>query len=135
MHPNPIERLSDVAVAAIHAGAVVLLHSPRAAALFSERIGERRGQTRIAAISDAAAAAAEAGWAAVAVAHEPRDEALLSAAEQLADAVVAEKKVPPPASTTSTSEPRPAPKRRGWLAPLLVGLFAFTLGIAVIRGC
>ncbi len=122
------ERLSDVAVAAIHAGAIVLLHSPRAAATFAEQIGERRGQTRIAAISDAAAAAAGAGWAGVGVAVEPRDDALLAAAEELADAATGDPAAPPTEAAPvtrglGTSRPRP------WLQPVLVGLGAFILGI------
>lgn len=124
---EPDERLSDVAVAAIHAGAIVLLHSPRSAEIFGERIGERRGQTRIAAISDAAAAAAGTGWAGVAVALEPRDEALLSAASELADAVANERLAAAPAPA-SPAAPRVAP-RRPWLQPLLIGTGAFALGI------
>jgi uroporphyrinogen-III synthase len=66
----------------VPAGAVVLLHSPRAAAFFAGRVGERRA-IRVAAISPAAAEAASGGWAAVAVAAEPRDEALLEVARAL----------------------------------------------------
>jgi uroporphyrinogen-III synthase len=122
------DRLSDVAVAAIHAGAIVLLHSPRAAALFAERIGELRAQTRIAAISDAAAAAAGGGWAGIGVALEPRDEALLAAAEELADTVTAE----PSAPVAGIAVPRGLERFRGrrpWLQPLLIGAGAFLLGI------
>jgi uroporphyrinogen-III synthase len=63
-------------------GAVVLLHSPRAAAAFAARVAERGG-IALALISDAAAAAAGDGWAAKAVAGEPRDEALLEVARRL----------------------------------------------------
>ncbi|HZG47388.1 MAG TPA: uroporphyrinogen-III synthase [Allosphingosinicella sp.] len=122
------ERLSDVAVAAIHAGAVVMVHSPRAAALLSERIGDLRGQTRIAAISDAAAAAAGPGWAGVGVALEPRDDALLAAADELADTVRAE----PVAAAAGPPVPRgldTAGGRRPWLLPVLIGAGAFLLGI------
>jgi uroporphyrinogen-III synthase len=63
-------------------GAVVLLHSPRAAAAFANRAGTR-DVVRIAAISPAAAAAAGNGWAAKAVASSPRDEALLEVARAL----------------------------------------------------
>lgn len=122
------DRLSDVAVAAIHAGAIVLLHSPRAAALVSERIGDLRAQTRIAAISDAAAASAGAGWAGIGVALEPRDDALLAAAEELTETEIA----PPAASVVGTPIARglAAPGApRPWLQPLLIGAGAFLLGI------
>jgi hypothetical protein len=122
------DRLSDVAVAAIHAGAVVLLHSPRAAGLFADRIGELRAQTRIAAISDAAAAAAGGGWAGIGVALEPRDDALLAAAEELADTVTV--KVAEP--VTGANIPRGLDRsraKRPWLQPLLIGAGAFLLGI------
>jgi len=66
----------------IPAGAVALLHSPRAAALFARRV-RGRGGIRIAAISAATAAAAGEGWAAVAVAARPRDEAVLEVAHAL----------------------------------------------------
>lgn len=126
----PDERLSDIAVAAIHAGAIVLLHSPRSAEIFGERIGERRGQTRIAAISDAAAAAAGSGWAGVAVALEPRDEALLSAASELADAVAKERER---AAPKAAPPPLPRqPRRRPWLQPVLIGGTAFALGIVAM---
>lgn len=67
---------------AIPSGAVVLLHSPRAAARFADRIAVRR-EVRIAAISAATAAAAGEGWAAKAVADRPRDDALLEVARAL----------------------------------------------------
>lgn len=63
-------------------GAVVLLHSPRAAARFAGRVPDRSG-IRVAAISAAAAEAAGHGWAAKAVAHHPSDEALLEVASAL----------------------------------------------------
>jgi uroporphyrinogen-III synthase len=66
----------------IPSGAVVLLHSPRAAAIFARRIGARH-RVRIAAIGAAAAAAAGDGWAAKAVADRPRDDALLEVARAL----------------------------------------------------
>jgi len=124
---RPADRLSDVAVAALHAGAIALLHSPRAAALFSERVGERRARTRIAAISDAAAAAAGPGWAAVTVALEPRDEALLLAAEELAENVAAEPAAVPPGPAIPRGLDQA--RRRPWLQPLLIGAGAFLLGI------
>lgn len=67
-------------------GAVVLLHSPRAAARFVALLGTRsRADIRVAALSDAVAAAAGAGWDALAVAPEPDDAALVAAAARLAD--------------------------------------------------
>lgn len=66
----------------VPADAVVLLHSPRAASLFASQAGER-GSIRLALISAAASEAAGEGWAAKAVAPEPRDEALLEVARRL----------------------------------------------------
>ncbi len=75
---EPVEQLpADVE------NAVVLLHSPRAAALFAERARGRRGAIRIAAISAQAADAAGGGWKSVQVAAAPRDEALLELAAKL----------------------------------------------------
>lgn len=65
------------------AGAVVLLHSPRAAARLSELISDR-GPVAIAAISKAALAAAGAGWQHTTVADTPDDAALVAAALALA---------------------------------------------------
>lgn len=66
-------------------GAVILLHSARAAARFADLIGSRRRHVRVAAISPAAAAAAGSGWADCAVAAAPTDAALIRAAATLAD--------------------------------------------------
>ncbi|HEY8592252.1 MAG TPA: uroporphyrinogen-III synthase [Sphingomicrobium sp.] len=63
-------------------GAVALIHSPRAGARFAELITEK-GQTSIAAISEAAAEAAGDGWARVEAAPEPTDDALLALAARL----------------------------------------------------
>ncbi|HEY0115955.1 MAG TPA: uroporphyrinogen-III synthase [Allosphingosinicella sp.] len=126
---EPAERLSDVAVAALHAGAVVLLHSPRAGALFSELVGERRAQTRIAAISDAAVAAAGPGWAGVGVAVEPRDDALLAAAQELVEVGAPDLQ---PLPSIGPPPPALAPRPRSWLWPLLLALAAFLLGIAAM---
>lgn len=74
------------AVAAMRAGAVSLLHSPRAATLFARLVAEAalpRGP--IATFSPAIAAAAGPGWASVAVAAEPTDAALLAAAARLCE--------------------------------------------------
>jgi uroporphyrinogen-III synthase len=61
---------------------VALIHSRRAGALFASLVADR-GAIALAAISPAAAAAAGTGWAAIAVAREPRDEALLELAVKL----------------------------------------------------
>jgi len=62
--------------------AVVLLHSPRAAARFAALAADRGGFI-LAAISAQAAEAAGGGWKGVAVAAAPRDEALLELAAKL----------------------------------------------------
>jgi uroporphyrinogen-III synthase len=61
---------------------VALIHSPRAGARFAALAPDRRAIT-LAAIGRAAAAAAGSGWAEVAVAAAPRDEALLELAAKL----------------------------------------------------
>ncbi len=68
-------------------GTVALLHSTRAATRFADlldrhRIG--RAQVRIAAISRKVVDAAGTGWAAIAVADAPDDDALIAAARTLA---------------------------------------------------
>jgi uroporphyrinogen-III synthase len=62
--------------------AVVLLHSPRAAARFAA-LAPDRAAIIVAAISAQAARAAGAGWKSVAIAGAPRDEALLELAAKL----------------------------------------------------
>jgi uroporphyrinogen-III synthase len=79
---EPVSALPEAARQALAAGAVVLLHSARAADRLAALVAEREA-VRIAAISAAAAAAAGEGWAAKAVAAAPRDEALLELAAQL----------------------------------------------------
>lgn len=74
--------LPSEAQAAMAAGAVVLVHSPRAGALLAG-LARDRGHARIAAISAAAAEAAGDGWREKAVAERPRDEALLELAAKL----------------------------------------------------
>jgi uroporphyrinogen-III synthase len=67
-------------------GAVVLVHSPRAAAVFRKMFSGTRfncASVAIAAISPAAAEAAGGGWESVDVAERPSDEALLALAERL----------------------------------------------------
>jgi uroporphyrinogen-III synthase len=79
---DPVSELPPAARKALAEGAIALLHSPRAAALFARLAGEP-SEIRIAAISPAAAAAAGTGWASTAVASAPSDEALLELAAQL----------------------------------------------------
>ena len=78
--------LPAAADAALRKGALVLLHSPRAAALFASLVPGRTS-VRLAAISGAAAEAAGTGWAAMHVAGRPRDEALLELAARLCKTV------------------------------------------------
>ncbi len=73
-----------VALPDLPADPVVLLHSPRAAALFASLVPDRRA-IAIAAISAATLAAAGPGWRATAVAERPADPALLAVAAKLCD--------------------------------------------------
>jgi uroporphyrinogen-III synthase len=77
-----VDRLAETARAVLHQAAV-LIHSPRAGALFGRFVEDDRQEVSIVAISDAAAAAAGEGWKQVAVAAWPRDEALLELAAKL----------------------------------------------------
>ena len=61
---------------------VALIHSPRAGRRFAELVQDR-GTISIAAISRAAADAAEQGWRTVQVARQPSDDALLALAASL----------------------------------------------------
>lgn len=77
------DALPAEAVRALAGEAVVLLHSARAASRFGalvDKAGLARGRTSLAAISDAAAAAAGGSWKSVRVAAGPRDDALLELA-------------------------------------------------------
>jgi len=68
--------------------AVVAVHSPRAGerlAELADAAGIDRSSIRVAAISDAAAAAVGAGWAEVKSAAEPNDAALLELAARLCE--------------------------------------------------
>jgi uroporphyrinogen-III synthase len=77
------EAVSSLPEAARGCGAAIaLIHSPRAGALFAALVPERM-HISLAAISPAAAVAAGPGWADVAVAAAPRDEALLELAAKL----------------------------------------------------
>ncbi|MBX3560824.1 MAG: uroporphyrinogen-III synthase [Sphingomonas sp.] len=80
---EPIEFLPPEADAALRAGAVALLHSRRAAACFAALAAAYRRTTRVAALSEAVAQAAGDGWAGIAAADRPRDEALLELAAKL----------------------------------------------------
>lgn len=65
---------------------VAAIHSPRAARRLAELVREEdRGSIRIAAISEAAAEEAGAGWADVRVASAPTDSALLVLAHRLCE--------------------------------------------------
>lgn len=65
-------------------GPVVLIHSPRAGARLAELVEPaERAKVALVAISANAAEAAGAGWEEVAIASEPRDEALLNEAARL----------------------------------------------------
>jgi uroporphyrinogen-III synthase len=80
------ETLPPDAAAALRAGAVALIHSPRSGALFRglvEAAGLDPARIAVAAISPAAAAAAGRRWSAVAIAPVPRDHALLEVAAKL----------------------------------------------------
>lgn len=79
---DSLPRLPDAAAQALADGALALLHSPRAAAVFAAFVPDR-SRTRVAAISRAAADAAGDGWAVKDVAEAPRDEALLELAARL----------------------------------------------------
>lgn len=68
------------------AGQVAAVHSPRAAERLAEIVeGAARQSVRIAAISEAAAAAAGEGWERIEAAHSPSDEALLEVARRLCE--------------------------------------------------
>ena len=70
------------------AGTVALLHSARAARHFGALVdaaGIARGTIAVSAISQAVAASAGLGWAGLAVAASPDDEALIAAARSLTD--------------------------------------------------
>lgn len=63
-------------------GSVALIHSPRAGQRFAELV-TNKSQIAVVAISDAAAKAVGEGWAEVAVAEQPDDDALLALAARL----------------------------------------------------
>jgi uroporphyrinogen-III synthase len=70
----------------IRTGALVLLHSAAAARHFvaeCDRLGVRRGDIRLAALGPRIAEAAGTGWAALRVAAEPNEAALLALAREM----------------------------------------------------
>lgn len=79
---DAVSALPSAARGALAEGAIALLHSPRAAAVFRDLVGEP-ADIAIAALSPAVAEAAGEGWAEIAVAPQPRDEALLEVAAKL----------------------------------------------------
>jgi uroporphyrinogen-III synthase len=82
------DSLPPAALEAIGRGAIVLLHSPRAAALFAglaDAASLGRDAIPLAAISPHAAASAGLGWKKVTVAEQPSDDALLAAALAMCD--------------------------------------------------
>lgn len=79
--PAPID---PAAIAAL-TGNVALLHSARAARRLADLVGHARAAIRIAAISDAVAAAAGPGWADIVAAATPDDAGLVALARRLAD--------------------------------------------------
>jgi len=83
-----VSALPGLARKNISDGALVLLHSVRAAHLFGELFDAARldrGRLMIAGLSPAICAAAGVGWAGVASAPMPDDEALLAIAARLCD--------------------------------------------------
>lgn len=78
--PGEIERICGE-------GAVALIHSPRAGALFAALLAARvpRAGVTIVAISDAAARACGLGWRGVSASLEPTDRAMLAIASPLCE--------------------------------------------------
>jgi len=82
---EPVTALPAAARAAIHDGAVALVHSPRAGEVFAHLLGQggiAPSTVAIAAISEAASAGT---WRKVAIADAPNDSALLAAAARLCE--------------------------------------------------
>jgi uroporphyrinogen-III synthase len=81
--PLPLTRADAAALR----GAVALVHSPRAGVQLARELARHeiaRADLRIAAISSRAAEATGEGWAAVAIAATPDDDALIATARRLA---------------------------------------------------
>lgn len=78
--------LPPLASEGLHQGAVTLLHSPRAAAVFSRLLDDaafKREACSLVAISPRAADAAGQGWGMLVAAADPRDSAMLEIAARL----------------------------------------------------
>ena len=80
---EPVGTLPEAASEALRRDALALLHSPRSGAHFAALAAGFRPTTRIAAVSEAAAAAAGPGWRECHIAPVPRDHALLELAAKL----------------------------------------------------
>jgi uroporphyrinogen-III synthase len=83
---DPVAEFGRKAVQALTAGALALVHSPRAGRVFADLVDQEglpRPAIRVAAISAAAASALGSGWRSVAAAPHPRDQALLELAAKL----------------------------------------------------
>jgi uroporphyrinogen-III synthase len=81
-----VANLPDAALEALRKGALLLLHSPRAATLFAklrEDAGLQREGVSLIGLSPAVAAAAGPGWKLAASADRPSDDALLELAAKL----------------------------------------------------
>ena len=121
---------TDAAALAFAGESVALLHSPRAARLFATRVAAAaadRSRITIAALSQAVADAAGAGWAAVLVADRPTDDALVALAAKHAidpDARGGDKRV------MSDHVPIERPRARG---PRL-GIIILLIGLAFVAG-
>jgi uroporphyrinogen-III synthase len=85
---DPVDHLPAAALDVLGAGAIALLHSPRAAALFARLLDQARvarAAIAIATISAATMQAAGGGWRARATAVSPDDDALLAVAALLCE--------------------------------------------------
>jgi uroporphyrinogen-III synthase len=82
---NPVAALPAAALAALARNAVVLLHSPRAAKVFVDLLGEAEIDAAAVSIAAISPAAAEGPWREIAIADAPHDGALLAAAARLCE--------------------------------------------------
>ncbi len=82
---DPSAALSAAARAALANDAVVLLHSPRAAAVFADLLGEAGIDPATVSIAAISQAAAQGPWREIAIAEAPHDAALLAAAARLCE--------------------------------------------------
>ena len=109
---------------------IALVHSPRAGQRLAELVKDR-AEMALVAISPAAAEAAGEGWASIAVAERPDDEALLAIAARLCEdsrlntrnGMTSEYQA---VETETTRPPRPL------RTVLIVGLIAFALGLVAM---